>query len=170
MTAAYSHELGHGPPRHIPKPTPPNQKGAKIMTEHEIIKAGREHLYNAGVNLNAGNHKQYCKHMSACLDLLIEELVGPPPKLPDSQTKNFNPEIILNEIAIAIKHRTISDTHRWKIIYYYDRITCVPTYVSTPEQIILHEFTDKMAKDGFSTIYWNQCKTNVIKLYKELHK
>ncbi|GAJ17190.1 unnamed protein product, partial [marine sediment metagenome] len=31
MTTAFSHELGHGPPRYIPKPTPSNQKGAKPM-------------------------------------------------------------------------------------------------------------------------------------------
>lgn len=82
----------------------------------------------------------------------------------------MNPEIVLNEIATAIKYRTISTTHRWCIVYYYDRITCVPSNFDAPVEIILGEFTEKMVQKGFSVIYWNQLKANVIKLYKELHK
>lgn len=89
-----------------------------------------------------------------------------PPTNRKDQT--MNPEKVLEEIAIAIKHRTISTIHRWNIVYYYGRITCVPTYVNVPEQIILHEFTEKMLNEGFSVVYWNQLKANVIKLYEEL--
>lgn len=140
------------------------------MNEYELIDTARGGLNHAENCMNNNNHLAYAEHMSALLDLLIEELIGQPPATKPAPCKPFNPEFILNEIAIAIKHRTISDTHRWKIIYYYTRITCVPTYVSTPNQIILHEFTEKMAIEGFSTIYWNQCKQNVIKLYRELQK
>lgn len=82
----------------------------------------------------------------------------------------MNPEPILEEVAIAIKHRTISTTHRWYIVYYHERITCVPSYVNVPPEIILHEFTEKMVQQGFSLTYWNQLTTNIIKLYEELHK
>lgn len=140
------------------------------MTKHELIRAGRKHLYNAGVNLDANNHKQYSKHMQATLDLLLEKLVGGPPQARADKPSTFNPEQVLEEIAIAIKHRTISHTHRWKIIFYHERLTCVPAYADVPSQIVLHEFTERMVHRGFSVIYWNQLKQNVIKFYKEFRK
>lgn len=81
----------------------------------------------------------------------------------------MNPELVLDEIATAIKHRCISTTDRWYIIYYYCRICCVPSYVDVPPEIVLGEFTGKMVDDGFTVVYWNQLKTNITKLYKELH-
>ncbi len=145
-----------------------SQKGAKIMTRDELIAQCNIHLGAAhGCHLT-NQHEHYAEHMSALLDLLIEELVGSAPPGPPVPSKTFNPERVLTDIAIAIKHRTISYSHRWNIVYYHTRVTCVPTNVDVPSQIILHEFTDKMANDGFSAIYWNQLKANVIKLYKEL--
>lgn len=138
------------------------------MNDYKLIRAGREHLYNAKVNLDAGNHEQYCRHMQLCLDLLIEELVGGPPAAQATPSEPFNPEKVLDEIANAIKHRTISTTQRWKIIYYHTRLTCVPTTFDVPNKIVLHEFTENMVNKGFSVTYWNQLKTNVIKLHEEL--
>lgn len=82
----------------------------------------------------------------------------------------MNPEKVLEEVATAIKHRTISYSFRWNIVYYHDRFCCVPTNVNVPPEIILGEFTEKMVQDGFTVAYWNQLKTNITKLYKELHK
>ncbi|GAH79879.1 unnamed protein product [marine sediment metagenome] len=139
------------------------------MTRRELIAKCSSHIGAAHGCAETNQHEHYAQHMQQLLDLLIEELVGSPPGAPDGPYKAFNPEQVLEEIAIAIKHRTISDTHRWKIIYYHDRLTCVPTYISTPEQIILHEFTEKMVQKGFSLTYWNHLKANVVKLYKELN-
>lgn len=81
----------------------------------------------------------------------------------------MNPETVLDEIAIAIKHRTVSDTNRWHIVYFYDRITCVPSYTNVPPEVILGKFTEDMVSKGFSTSDWNQLKTNIIKIHKKLH-
>lgn len=82
----------------------------------------------------------------------------------------MNSEQLLKEVATAIKHRCISTTHRWHVICYAQRICCVPTYENVPPEIILTEFTENMAQEGFSIHQWNQLKTKLIKLYKELHK
>lgn len=81
----------------------------------------------------------------------------------------MNPEPVLDEIGIAIKHRCISTTKRWHIVYYHDRICCVPSYENVPPEIILGEFTEEMVQKGFTYTYWNQIKTNVFKLYEELY-
>lgn len=82
----------------------------------------------------------------------------------------MNPEQLLEEVATAIKHRTISTTFKWYIVFYYDRITCVPTYVNVPVEIIIHTFTEKMVQDGFTPQQWQQLKTKATEFYKELHK
>ncbi len=138
------------------------------MTRHELITAARRRLDAANDATCDDDHEHYAQHMSALLDLLIEELVGSAPGAQAGPAKRFNPEQVLEDIAIAIKHRTLSCTQRWKIIYYYTRITCVPIEVDVPDKIVLHEFTNKMLEKGFSVTYWNQLKANVIKLYKEL--
>lgn len=138
------------------------------MNEHEAIRAGREHLYNAKVELDAGNHEAYAKHMTAALDLLIEELVGAPPDPAAPQPPKFNPEKVLVDVANAVRHRPISITERWKIIYYHTRICCVPMTCACPDNIVLNLFTERMALDGFTAVYWHQTKLNIIALYKEL--
>lgn len=82
----------------------------------------------------------------------------------------MNPEQLLKEVATAIKHRTISTTHRWHIVYYYNRITCVPSYVPVPPEIILSEFTEQQVQRGFTAGEWHDLKTKVTEFYKELHK
>jgi len=139
------------------------------MNRYELIDKCQSHLGAAQDCANTNNHEHYAEHMQLLLDLLIEELVGSPPKPPVPHPPTFNPEQVLEEIAIAIKHRTISHSERWKIIYYRDRITCVPGYTDVPHQIILHEFTERMGQRGFSAIYWNQLKQNVTAFHKELH-
>lgn len=138
------------------------------MTREELIAKCYFHVGAAAGAQELNHHEDYAKHMSTLLDLLIEELIGPVPGPSADPSKPFNPERVLAEIALAIKYRTISHTHRWKIIFYHERITCVPAYADVPSQIVLHEFTERMTHRGFTTIYWNQLKTNVIKLYKEL--
>ena len=82
----------------------------------------------------------------------------------------MNPEQLLDEVAAAIKHRTISTTHRWSVVYYYERITCIPSYTIVPPEIIIGEFTDEMARNGFTVQQWSDIKNRVILFYKELHK
>lgn len=147
-----------------------SQKGAKIMNKYELIDKCRSKLNAAETRANANAHELYAQHMSSLLDLLIEELVGGPPATRPDESSAFNPEQVLQEIAIAIKHRTISHTHRWKIVYYHERLTCVPAYADVPQQIVLNEFTEQMVHHGLSVIYWNQLKQNVVKLYKEIQK
>lgn len=81
----------------------------------------------------------------------------------------MNPEELLKEVTTAIKHRTISTTFKWHIVYYYNRITCVPTNVNVPDEIILDEFNEQMAQDGFSANQWAHLKTRIVEIYKELH-
>lgn len=138
------------------------------MTRQKLITAAARRLGTADGAERTGNLKEYTKQMRLLLDLLIKELVGSAPGKPYPPAKHFNPEQVLEEIAIAIKHRTISHTHRWKIVYYHTRLTCVPIEVEVPERIVLHEFTESMVHQGFSLAYWNHLKQNVIKLYKEL--
>lgn len=82
----------------------------------------------------------------------------------------MNPEPVLNEVATAIKHRCISTSMRWHIIYYYDRICCVPSYENVPPEIILDEFTEQMVQAGFTANQWDHLKTQITKLYEELNK
>lgn len=82
----------------------------------------------------------------------------------------MNPKQLLEEIAPAIKHRCISTSERWHIIYYYGRVVCVPSYENVPPEIVIGEFTEYQVQTGFTTEQWTDIKTNVIKLYKELHK
>ncbi len=138
------------------------------MNKYELIDTARGGLNSAERAINAEDHTDYTKHMSTVLDLLLEELIGGPPAAQTTPSESFSPEKVLTEIANAIKHRTISTTHRWKIIYYHTRLTCVPTTFDVPDKIVLHEFTENMVNKGFSVTYWNQLKTNVIKLHEEL--
>lgn len=140
------------------------------MTRLELIAKCNIHMGAAHGCILTNQNEHYTQHMQQLLDLLIEELASRPPAARADKPKTFNPEQVLEEISIAIKHRTISHTHRWKIIFYDERLTCVPAYADVPEQIVLHEFTERMVHRGFSTIYWNQLKQNVIKLYKEFRK
>lgn len=82
----------------------------------------------------------------------------------------MNPEKLLDEVATAIKHRCISSTGRWHIVYYYDRVCCVPSHENVPPKIILGEFTAKDVQEGFSVNQWDRLKTKLVELYKELHK
>lgn len=80
----------------------------------------------------------------------------------------MNPELVLTDIATAIKHRTISDTFMWHIVFYHDRITCIPTYIDVPDEIILGTLSEQQALDGLPTLEWENLKTRVTKIYKEL--
>lgn len=82
----------------------------------------------------------------------------------------MNPEKLLEEIATAIKHRTISTTFRWHIVYYDTRICCVPSNKNVPPEIIVGYFTEQMVQRGFTANQWNDLKTKIVKFYKELHK
>lgn len=82
----------------------------------------------------------------------------------------MNPEPILLEVATAIKHRCISTTHRWLVIYYYDRICCVPSYENVPSEIVLCEFTEKDVQSGFELKLWTELSKRIVDIYKELHK
>lgn len=138
------------------------------MNEYELIDTVRQWLDAAETSRNNDQLEGYAKQMQLVLDLLLKELVDLPPKSADRPAGKFNPERVLEAIATAIKHRTISTTHRWYIVYYHTRLTCVPSYVNVPPEIILHEFTNKMIDKGFSIAYWNHLKAKVIELYKEL--
>ncbi|GAH90107.1 unnamed protein product [marine sediment metagenome] len=81
----------------------------------------------------------------------------------------MNPEKVLEEIAIAIKHRCPSTTLRWYIIWYYGRISCVPSNFDTPVKFVLGEFTERMVEEGFTVVYWNQLKTNITQFHKEIY-
>jgi len=81
----------------------------------------------------------------------------------------MNPEVLLNEVALAIAHRCISTTERWHLIYYHNRICCAPSYEGVPPEIILISFTEEMAQGGFKTGQWNLLKTRIAKLCKELN-
>lgn len=82
----------------------------------------------------------------------------------------MNPEKLLEEVANAIKHRCISTTHRWSVVYYHNRICCVPSYENFPPEIFIAEFNEQMVQDGFTTLQWETLKQNIIEIYKELHK
>lgn len=81
----------------------------------------------------------------------------------------MNPEPLLDEVATAIKHRCISTTLRWNVVYYQDRICCVPTYENVPPEIILCQFDSMMIRDGFSIQQWNRLASKITKFYMELH-
>jgi len=83
--------------------------------------------------------------------------------------KIMNPEPILVEVATAIKHRCISTTEKWLVVYYHTRICCVPSYVCVPPQIILCEFNEKEVSAGFDLKLWTQLSRRIVQLYKEVH-
>jgi len=50
------------------------------MEKRKLIRAAKELLYNAGIELDCNNHEGYCKYMSKLLDLLMKELIGEAPE------------------------------------------------------------------------------------------
>lgn len=82
----------------------------------------------------------------------------------------MNPELILADIAIAIKHRTISTTHKWHIVFFEQRICCVPAYWAVPDNTILGTFSEQQTIDGFTVHEWENLKTRFIEISKELNK
>ncbi len=81
-----------------------------------------------------------------------------------------DPEKILEAITRAIEHRTISNTNCWHIIFYHDRICCVPTNVSVPPEIALGQFTEDQAQAGFTTRERDGINEYAVHFFKELYK
>jgi len=79
-------------------------------------------------------------------------------------------EEVIEMMTSAINHRTISHTGCWYIIFYHDRICCVPTNVSIPPEIILGQFNEYQAHVGFTSTVWSGLKTAAIHFFKELYK
>ncbi len=81
-----------------------------------------------------------------------------------------DPEKILEAITRAIEHRTISNTNCWYLIFYHDRICCIPTNVSVPPDIILGQFTEDQAQAGFTTRDRDGINEYAVHFFKELYK
>ncbi|MBA7668458.1 hypothetical protein ES703_76570 [subsurface metagenome] len=82
----------------------------------------------------------------------------------------MNPEQIIEDIETAIKHRCVSNSATWYIIFYHDRICCVPPSAQVPPEIILGQFTEGQASNGFTTTDWNGLKEYAVRFFKELYK
>ncbi len=82
----------------------------------------------------------------------------------------MTPELIIKRITRAIQHRTISNTLCWYIIFYHNRICCVPTNVSIPPEIILGQFTEDQAHAGFTTMERDGINEYATHFFKELYK
>lgn len=82
----------------------------------------------------------------------------------------MNPKKLFEEVSCAIAHRCVSTTNHWHIVYYHDRICCVPTNENVPPEIILGKFTEQMAQAKPTLPWWNELETNFTKLYEELHR
>jgi len=81
-----------------------------------------------------------------------------------------DPTKIAEAITRAIEHRTISNTLCWYVIYYHDRICCVPSNVSIPPEIILGQFTEDQAHAGFTTSDRDGINEYAVHFFKELYK
>ena len=81
-----------------------------------------------------------------------------------------DPKKILEAITRAIEHRTISNTLCWYIIFYHDRICCIPTNISCPPEIILGQFTEDQAQAGFTTKDRDGINEYAVHFFKELYK
>ena len=79
----------------------------------------------------------------------------------------MNPEKLFEEVSCAIAHRCVSNSDTWHIIYYHDRICCVPTGEKVPPEIILANLTEQMAQAKPSLPWWNDLETNFTKLYED---
>ncbi len=82
----------------------------------------------------------------------------------------MNPENVIEEVTAAIKHRTISNTLCWYIIFYHNRICCVPSNVSVPPEIILGYFTEDQAQAGFTTRDRDGINEYATHFFKELYR
>lgn len=82
----------------------------------------------------------------------------------------MNTEPILEEVATAIKHRCISTTERWHVVYYHTRICCVPSHENVPPEIILCELTEKDVQQGLDIKIWTELSRRIVEIYKELNK
>lgn len=137
--------------------------------DFELILNAVQCQYSEAKSQFAAGHIPACQEqLVALLNLLIEELTDVPPEPPAPHSPKFNPEQCLVDVANAVRHRPISIHEHWKIIYYHTRICCVPVTCDCPDNIVLNLFTERMAVEGFSNIYWHQTKMNIIALYKEL--
>jgi len=77
---------------------------------------------------------------------------------------------IIEMVTSAIKHRCVSNSATWYIIYYHRRICCVPTSVKVPPEIILGQFTEDQAENEFTPTDWDGLKEYAVHFFKELYK
>ncbi len=82
----------------------------------------------------------------------------------------MNPEQILEGIESSIKHRCVSTSDTWYIIFYHNRICCVPTSAKVPPEIILGQFTENQAKNGFTPTDRSGINEYALHFFKELYK
>ncbi|GAH33206.1 unnamed protein product [marine sediment metagenome] len=82
----------------------------------------------------------------------------------------MNPEQIIEDIDAAVKHRCVSNSATWYIIYYHDRICCVPSNAKVPPEIILGQFTEDQAQAGFTTRERDGINEYAVHFFKELYK
>lgn len=81
-----------------------------------------------------------------------------------------DPAKILEAITRAIEHRGISNTLCWYIIFYHNRICCVPTNVSVPPEIILGQFTEDQTESGLTARDRDGINEYAVHFFKELYK
>ncbi|MBA7698174.1 hypothetical protein ES703_106849 [subsurface metagenome] len=82
----------------------------------------------------------------------------------------MTPEFIIERLTRAIQHRCVSNSATWYIIYYHNRICCVPTNAKVPPEIILGQFTEDQAHAGFTTKARDGINEYAIHFFKELYK
>ncbi len=81
-----------------------------------------------------------------------------------------DPKKILEAITRAIEHRTISKTNLWYIIFYHNRICCVPSNAKVPPEIILGQFTEDQAEAGLTIRDRDGINEYAVHFFKELYK
>jgi len=74
------------------------------------------------------------------------------------------PEDLLLGIPEAIHLRQPSITIAWNLVWDNDKVYCVPTKQTKPEQIFLMRINDKDCREGLTLVQWNRLNSKIAKI------
>jgi len=87
--------------------------------------------------------------------------------LPESEAQLKNPEQLLWEAAIALNEAKPSPVDKWFIVVRHHKIEAIPSFLATPEEIIIGKVSGYEKREGFTSLKWNHMKEKIHKIQVE---
>lgn len=78
----------------------------------------------------------------------------------------MNSETLLNQAAEAIESRGVTLTGYYHLVYFKDKIVCLPTDTPIGLAKIFETFSENNLRDGLTTKQWNKLSMKIINFYE----